>query len=217
MPFGGQLPDQCRGTVIALGEILERPSTALARKLANVLDLSLADRDALDQLGWNARKVQAHTDIISDGDRPAGVNLIMSGWACRYKMLNDGSRQITAVLMPGDFCDLHITIMAKMDHGIAALCPVTVARVSRRELDVIRHERPAISIGLDWMTMVDLATLRAWMTSLGQTQAVCRVAHLMCELYQRSINIGHAQSATFPLPMTQVDIADATAQTSVHV
>jgi CRP-like cAMP-binding protein len=199
------------------GDTLERPSARIAAKFADVLHLSLGDRQALDSLRWDARTVQTHDDIIGDGDRPIGVNLIMSGWACRYKMLDNGSRQITAVLMPGDFCDLHITIMAEMDHGIVALSSVTVARVSRRDLEAIRHERPAIRVGLEWMKMVDLGTLGAWMTSMGQTPAISRVAHLFCELYQRSVNIGQAQGLTMSMPMTQLDIADATGQTPVHV
>jgi len=182
-----------------------------------VLNLSVADQLALDGLGWNARNVRHRRDLIADGERPSGVNLIMSGWACRYKVLRSGSRQITAILMPGDFCDLHVTMLAKMDHGIAALSPVTVARVSRRDLEDLRAERPAISLGLDWMTMVDLATLRAWITNLGQMNALGRVAHLICELHQRGMNIGQASLSSLPFYLTQNEIADATGQTSVHV
>jgi CRP-like cAMP-binding protein len=119
--------------------------------------------------------------------------------------------------MPGDFCDLHVTMLARMDHGIAALSPVTVARVSRRDLDALRAARPVISLGFDWMTMVDLGTLRAWIASIGQARALGRVAHLICELHQRSINIGAATATSLPFHLTQLEMADATGQTSVHV
>jgi CRP-like cAMP-binding protein len=193
------------------------PSAALARKLSKVIDLSREDQAALDLLGWNSRKVAPHCDLIGDGDRPVNVQLILAGWACRYKMLPDGSRQITAILMPGDFCDLHITVLDTMDHAIAALSPVVVAQVSRRQLDTAIAGRPDVALGFDWITMVDIATLRAWMTSLGQTSALSRVAHLVCELHQRTINIGAADGDTFPCWMSQLDIADATGQTPVHV
>ncbi|RZM17771.1 MAG: helix-turn-helix domain-containing protein, partial [Sphingomonas sp.] len=77
--------------------------------------------------------------------------------------------------------------------------------------------RPNVALGFDWMSMVDLATLRAWMTSLGQTSALSRVAHLICELHQRSTDIGLADGETFPFWMAQIDIADATGMTPVHV
>lgn len=35
-----------------------------------------------------------------------------------YKILKDGTRRITAFMMPGDSCDLHVTILCAMDHGI---------------------------------------------------------------------------------------------------
>ncbi|RYE96465.1 MAG: cyclic nucleotide-binding domain-containing protein, partial [Oxalobacteraceae bacterium] len=152
----GHRPCSARIIVIIQSSKTGRASSALSRKLAKVLHLSEEDQDALDGLGWDTRKVQARRDLIADGERPKGVNLVMSGWACRYKMLRSGARQITAILMPGDFCDLHVTMLAGMDHGIAALSPVTVARVSRSDLERLRAERPAISMGLDWMTMVDL-------------------------------------------------------------
>jgi hypothetical protein len=33
----------------------------------------------------------------------------------------DGRRQITALLIPGDICDLRALLLRKMDHGVAAL------------------------------------------------------------------------------------------------
>lgn len=38
-----------------------------------------------------------------------------------YKILKDGTRRITAFMMPGDSCDLHATIWCAMDHGITAI------------------------------------------------------------------------------------------------
>jgi CRP-like cAMP-binding protein len=203
--------------MLAQSSTMRSLASALTRKLGNVLELSELDGHALDQLGWNSRKVASHCDIVSEGDRPTKVQLILDGWACRYKLLPMGKRQITAILIPGDFCDLHVTALTAMDHGIAALSPVRVAAVSREQIDNICSDRPHITMGFDWMSMVDVATLRAWMTSLGQTSALSRVAHLVCELLQRSTDIGRAQEQTFPFWMSQIDIADATGMTPVHV
>ena len=71
------------------------------------------------------RTVEARTDLIREGDAPNDVNLILEGFACRYKTVPDGSRQIMAYLVPGDFCDLHVFILKAMDHTIATLSPCT--------------------------------------------------------------------------------------------
>lgn len=36
------------------------------------------------------------------------VLAMLDGWACRYKILPNGLRQITAFMLPGDSCNVHI-------------------------------------------------------------------------------------------------------------
>jgi CRP-like cAMP-binding protein len=106
---------------------LENP---LIRKLQAFGGLSPKDERALNQLCENVREFSPHTDIIGEGARPHFVHLVLAGWAARYKIVKDtGQRQITAFLIPGDFCDLHITILKEMDHGITAVTRTKVARI----------------------------------------------------------------------------------------
>ncbi|WP_246215875.1 Crp/Fnr family transcriptional regulator [Microvirga makkahensis] len=74
--------------------------------------------------------VPARADLIREGDPTDGIFLILSGWACRCKVLPDGERQITAYFIPGDLCDQRIFGLQCMDHRIGALtaAPVTVSR-----------------------------------------------------------------------------------------
>ena len=63
------------------------------------------------------RHVCARQDIVVDGSRPTDINLISEGFACRYKLLDNGRRQITALLIPGDICDLRALMLDQMDHA----------------------------------------------------------------------------------------------------
>ncbi|MCJ2019823.1 Crp/Fnr family transcriptional regulator, partial [Methylobacterium sp. E-065] len=63
---------------------------ALIRKLESFEELSDADRAALRAFVPRVRNVSARTDLISEGDTPSDVHLILDGYACRYKMLPDG-------------------------------------------------------------------------------------------------------------------------------
>jgi len=54
---------------------------------------------------------------------------MLEGWACRYKILPSGTRQILAFLMPGDSCDLHAGLLAEMDHSIQTITPALVATI----------------------------------------------------------------------------------------
>ena len=95
----------------------------LTRKLETFAPLPEADRRLLDQTVQRARLIGERQDLIREGDDPSHVYLILEGFACRYKLLPDGRRQIMAYLVPGDFCDLHIFILRAIDHNIATLSP----------------------------------------------------------------------------------------------
>jgi CRP-like cAMP-binding protein len=165
----------------------------------------------------NARTVGAKRDIISDGEKPDHVHLVLEGWAARYKILPDGSRQITAFLLPGDFCDLHVTILAQMDHGIMALCRTRVAYVPHQTMQDLPIDRPQLGRALWRATLVDEAVLRSWIVNLGRREALERIAHLFCELHARLSLVGLVADGQFRLPLTQDVIADATGLTAVHV
>ncbi|MFD0463470.1 Crp/Fnr family transcriptional regulator [Microvirga aerilata] len=104
----------------------------LTRKLEAFGPLPDADRLLLDDVIRSARAVGPRTDLIREGDTPSDVNLILEGFACRYKVLPTGRRQIMAYLVPGDFCDLHVFILKTMDHTIATLSACTVVKIPAR-------------------------------------------------------------------------------------
>ena len=186
------------------------------KKIESAGELSTADRDLLTELCDDTRRVQSRYDLISEGDQPDHVHLMLKGWACRYKLLPDGSRQITALLLPGDFCDTHITLFQEMDHAIGTLTDSEVAVISRGTMRELT-ERPGIARALWWGSLVDEAVLRAWIVNMGRREAFDRLAHLVCEVHARLHHVGLAPDVSFELPLTQEDLADALGLTQVHV
>ncbi|MEH3145215.1 MAG: Crp/Fnr family transcriptional regulator [Methylobacterium frigidaeris] len=189
----------------------------LIRKLEHFTHLSAADRQALQELARTVRAFEAHRDIIQEGDKPEHVNLMLEGWACRYKQLENGRRQIISFFMPGDLCDSHVFVLREMDHSIGTLTPVYLAEIPRHKLLDITHRHPRITQALWWETLVTLGTQREWAVNLGQRSALERMAHLLCELFIRSRTIGLVEGDSCPFPITQAELADATGMTTVHV
>ncbi|HYW17351.1 MAG TPA: Crp/Fnr family transcriptional regulator [Allosphingosinicella sp.] len=190
--------------------------TTLVAKLETRGPLSEEDRRDLNSLHKSAREVGARRSIIREGDRPDHVHLMVEGWAARYKLLPDGARQITAFLIPGDFCDLHITILGEMDHGISTLTRSRVAFIHRSRMEDLT-ERPSLIKAFWWSTLVDEAILRSWIVNVGRRDAYESIGHLFCELYVRMKNVGLVDQQHFDLPLTQEEIGDALGLTSVHV
>jgi len=96
----------------------------LVAKLDSFIPLPIEDKEALDRvLSKSIRHVAAHKDIVREGDEPVYVYVVLSGWACRYKELKDGRRQIISLLLPGDLCD-HTMIFTQreVEHSVGAIC-----------------------------------------------------------------------------------------------
>ena len=131
----------------------------LTRKLEAFAPLPEADKLLLDAVIREPQEVGPREDLIREGEVPSDVRLILAGFACRYKRLAGGKRQIMAYLVPGDFCDLHVFILKAMDHTIATLSPCRVVDIPRARI-LEMTERPALARALWWAALVDEATLR---------------------------------------------------------
>lgn len=189
---------------------------ALIARLGTVADLGEQDKALLAGLVTDVRSVPVKKNIISAGERPEYIHLVVEGWAARYELLADGARQITALLIPGDFCDLHATLLGKMDHGIVALTDCKVAYIPGAKIEEILSSHPNLAKTFLWSTLVDEAVLRSWVVNAGRRDAYQRIGHLICEIHLRLKKIGLVSEGRFDLPLTQEELADATALTPVH-
>jgi CRP-like cAMP-binding protein len=190
----------------------------LIRKLEHFVRLSAADRAVLDRAASErVRSFGPRVDIAREGDRPRDVHMILAGWACRYKQLEDGRRQIVSFFLPGDICDLNVFILREMDHSIGTITSVTVADLSREFFDEISSGFPRIATAFWWESLVNAAIQREWTMSLGQRTAAERMSHLLCEIFLRLRLAGLTREDSCDFPLTQSDLADATGLSKVHV
>src|SRR6202158_1860209 len=189
----------------------------LLRKLANFTALSDEESKAVVDCCKDVREVAARKDVIAQGDRTGGVKFLLDGFACRYKTLEDGRRQIVAYFVPGDLCDLRVFILKRMDHSIGAIASSRVATISPDNMLKLMHNYPTLTTALWWSTLVEEAIAREWIVNVGQRNALERMAHLFCELLYRFRAVGLNQGLSCTLPLTQVELAESLGLSSVHV
>lgn len=189
----------------------------LLRKLENFAELGEEEKRALQDAASPGRSFGSHEDLVREGEQPNGVNIIVSGFACRHKMLLDGRRQIIGYFLPGDMCDARVFILKKMDHTISTLTPTIVTTLSRDTILDITSKYPRLTRALWWNTLVEEAICREWLVNIGQRTALERIAHLFCETYVRLQAVGLATPAGCELPVTQSELADTVALSTVHV
>jgi CRP-like cAMP-binding protein len=189
----------------------------LLRKLANFTELSDEEKNAVNECCGDVRDFSAGEDVISQGDRTGGVKLLLEGFACRYKVLEDGRRQVVAYFVPGDLCDLRVFILKRMDHSIGAVSASKVANLSPENVLKLTHAYPTLTRALWWSTLVEEAIAREWIVNVGQRNALERMAHLFCELLYRFRAVGLNEGMSCTLPLTQVELAETLGLSSVHV
>jgi CRP-like cAMP-binding protein len=189
----------------------------LVHKLDCYVRLTEADRLCLvDALG-PGRLIAARTDIIHEGDDPRAINVILDGWACRYRQFANGRRQIVALLLPGDTCDPHVFLLDEMDHTIGAITPVLLGQITGAAFQDMTDRSPDLDLAFHRETLATAAVQREWTISLGSRTGIERLAHLFCELHARLAAVGLTVGDTCPMPITQNDLGDAMGQTSVHI
>ena len=186
-------------------------------KLCGYHQLSDIEIATLSRATSKPRSYDARYDLIREGDEPGPVFVVLDGWAHRYKILPTGTRQVVAFLIPGDCCDLHIGLLAEMDHSIQTVTSAAVATIGRTQMDEILDTHRGIARAMYIAQLVDEGIMRSWITSMGRRTSTERVAHLMCELYLRARNIGLAAESAFEVPMSQTLLADALGMTPVHL
>ena len=187
------------------------------RRLEQRDELSAEERTALIDAAGEVRTFRAGADMVRDGDRPSASTLLVGGLAARYKLLEQGERQITAFHMAGDFVDLHSFPLRIMDHSVAAMSECTVVLFQHEGLERITEQYPHLTRMLWLLTLLDSAMHRQWLVVQGRMQSLEHMAHLFCELLVRARSVGIADGDSFALPITQTDMADAMGISTVHV
>ena len=192
----------------------------MLRPLISKLEISavLTDNDALAlrELRGEFREFGAREDMLPANAALEDVHFLLRGYAFRYKLLGDRRRQITAYLMPGDLC-CPDALADEMDGGVASLSPVCMLSVPREALYDFLDGHPGIARALRWASIVDGAIAREWIVNLGQRTAPERLAHLLCETFQRLQMVGLTRGDTCDFPATQAELADTLGLSTVHV
>ena len=181
-------------------------------------DLLLADEiDLLRSIVGRERTVPAGEYPVSEGTRPNVSTLLLEGFAARYKLLADGTRQITALQVPGDFVDLQAFPLTIMDHGILAMSGCRVAHVEHADLRAITITHPHLTRLLWLETLVDGAVPREWIVAMGRRSKPAHLAHLICELYIRLKKVRRTNGPSFQFPLTQTAMAGVLGVSLVHL
>lgn len=161
--------------------------------------------------------VPARSDLAQSSGAVVSPVFLIEGYAYLYKMGSHGGRQILAFHLPGEMINSGSAILPDTHWGIATLSQCQVARIEQVAIHELVAADPTIADALWVDALVNTEIALEWVMNLGRREAPARVAHLFCELAARMEAIGRCSGHSFVFPASQVDLADATGITHVHL
>lgn len=153
--------------------------------------------------------------VLVEGAHSAHLYTILDGWAFRYKILEDGGRQILNYGIPGDLIGLQGSLMGEMQHSVEALTPLTLCVFERDRMTELFEKHPTLAYDLTWIASREEAILDEHLLSIGRRSALERAAYLLAFLQKRAMAVNLiGRSGT--LPITQQHVADTLGLSIVH-
>ena len=156
-------------------------------------------------------------DLVHQGQAEQSAYILISGWACSYKLLQDGQRQIVDFHVPGDFLGLRSVLLHLSDHSIEPVTDIEVTEVHRSDLLQAFAQTPRLATAVLWAASRDEAVVVEHLVDIGRRNAAERMAHFLLELGARLTLVGMGSKEGYACPLTQYLLADALGLSAVHV
>ncbi len=189
----------------------------MIRKLGTFVALSPAELRVLDGLHQRRRFFVAGRDLVHQGQSDQAAYILVSGWACSYKLLQDGQRQIVDFQIPGDFLGLRSVLLQISDHSVEPVTDIEVTEIQVKDLLGAFSKTPRLAAAVLWAASRDEAMVVEHLVGIGRRDAAERVAHFLLELEARLSLVGMGGKAGYDCPLSQYLLADALGLSAVHV
>ncbi len=198
---------------------LHRP---LSRRLTSAAHLPVEHRAALDALPVRRRAYEADEELIQRGTAFTHAFILEAGWACAYRTLPSGGRQVLSIYLPGDLIGLLAVTSAdgsglETDHSVRAITAAEVSEVDVSELSSALMRVPGLARHMLWDAARAGAILEERIVSLGRRNARERTAHFYLELSERLTLGGAPKAKAYDCPLSQYVVADVLGLSPEHL
>lgn len=157
--------------------------------------------------------------FLREGQKPAEIFSLYSGWAFSYRVLANRRRQIMRFYIPGDIIAIEPLYFRdrELPFSVSSLTSVSLCVFSVREMADLMSTSQDFSIGVGDIAFGTLTRLERKIADLGRRSAMGRMAQLIMELEHRLALRGLSDGSSFDFPVRQEHLADALGLTTVYV
>lgn len=155
--------------------------------------------------------------LFHEGDALESFYTVLSGQGARYKTLENGDRQLVNFVFPGDLVGMAGTVTGEANAAMQAASHMRLCRFRKVRLPELFTNQPDRAYSMIWIAAVEEHFLGETIATLGQRDAIQRLAWALLKVYQRLCAVGLSNDAgVVPFPFRQGDLADALGLSLVH-
>jgi CRP/FNR family transcriptional regulator len=161
-------------------------------------------------------RVQAGSSILLDGHDSPHLFSVLEGWAVRFKILDEGQRQVLNFAVPGDLIGLQSTLFDKMHHSVEALTDLRLCVFARERIWELYKQHPGLGFDLTWLAAREESIMSDHLVNVGQRSAFERLAYIIVYIFNHARRSGLVKGNKLITPVTQEHLADAMGLSMVH-
>ncbi|SFH54414.1 Crp/Fnr family transcriptional regulator [Modicisalibacter xianhensis] len=187
------------------------------RQFSHFAPLSERDKHLLRTLEANPDNVVAGTTLWETGDRAGHFGVLSQGWAFSCRYMEDGTRQILDIHIPGDVIGLGEYAFHHRLNTVIMLTDGEVCYFPHRNLQEVFDESSTLTSLFFTIAGHHQALLTERLINMARRNAQQKLAHFLYETLQRMERIGLCTENRIQLPLSQQLLADLLGISTVHV
>lgn len=189
----------------------------LVARMSRLSPLSTDEAKAVEGLEGRQRCWRRGAYLQRENDHADELFVLRDGWAIAATLLNDGSRQIVQVHLPGELMASTNLLAMRVPQSLCALTEVTAAVIDRGAVGRLLSEHPRLGAYFLALAELDRMAMADRIASLGRGSGRARIAAFLIDLLLRLKRLDPVAENSFAMRLTQEQIGDATGLTAVHV
>lgn len=155
--------------------------------------------------------------IWHEGSEASHFYILRRGWAYSSRILNNGSRQVLDLFLPGDIVGLREYAYKSRLNAVHAITDVELCVFPKNRLQSVFATSPLLGQLFFALASQSQALLLERIINLGRRSARQRVSHLLAELSVRLDRSPSANGDRDMLPLSQTLLADLLGLSAVHI
>lgn len=192
-------------------------SSCIVKHFQHYAPLSVAEQELLDSLEKSPKEYSKNTLLWSQGDASEAFYSVKKGWAYSFRDMEDGTRQVLDVYVPGDIIGLRDFGFQKRVSGLKLLTNSVLCAFPKPRLTEVFAESLLLCNIFFMIASRDQAILIERLVNLGRRSAREKLAHFLVEMARRLEKTNIRVANHLHLPLTQTLLADALGLSVVHV